>query len=70
MEFAIRDDDPLTEVHLEVSETADFNEPLAIQAAVSNPDPDDGMQTLLFTDTVDRESVARRFARIVITVPE
>lgn len=59
----IRDDDPKLSVVAEVSADLSFASVTTIQPVISDPDPDDGLKTLTFTDPTPAATAPRHFLR-------
>jgi hypothetical protein len=53
------------EVVTEFNDTADFASVVSVPAVISDPDPDDSLKTLTFTDHT--AGAAKRFARLKLT---
>jgi hypothetical protein len=65
--FRIRDDDPKLAVAAQASSDLAFSSPVLLQPTVTDPDIDDGLKTLTFTDTSGM-GAGQRFLRLQFSV--
>ncbi len=64
----IRDDDPALGVLAEFSNNLSFSPVTTVQPVVTDPDIDDGLRTLTFTDPQSSGAAAQRFVRFKFSV--
>jgi hypothetical protein len=68
-EVDIRDDAPSLTVELEISSDLSFTATTILTGVESDPDPNDGLKRLTFTDPEDSADHSARFFRLKITHP-